>query len=117
VDSNSQSTITGSVFAFNTAGQSGGAVSQADSTSVVANSQFISNSGSTQGGAMFQNNMTGAVTDCRFLNNTGQTGVSISGVCSLTVASVSEDVESCSYLLVSSGAMLFRPNKRCQRRV
>lgn len=75
VDSNSQSNITGSVFSSNTAGQSGGAVSQADSTSVIASSQFTSNYVSTEGGALFQNNMTGSVTDCIFLNNTGMTGV------------------------------------------
>ena len=75
VDSGSQSNITGSVFTLNSAGQSGGAVSQADSTSVIVTSQFISNSGSTQGGAVFQNNMTGSVTNCRFFNNTGMTGV------------------------------------------
>ena len=76
VDSGSQSNITASNFTLNTAGQSGGAVSQADSMSMIADSQFISNSGSTQGGAVFQNNMTGSVAGCRFFNNTGMTGVS-----------------------------------------
>ena len=76
MDSGSQSNITASNFTLNTAGQSGGAVSQADSVSVIANSQFMSNSGSTQGGAVFQNNMTGSVTGCRFFNNSGMTGVS-----------------------------------------
>lgn len=75
VDSGSQSNITGSTFAFNTAGLSGGAVSQADSTSVITGCVFTSNSGSTEGGAVFQGNMTGAVSDCRFFNNTGETGV------------------------------------------
>ncbi len=75
VDSGSQSNITGSFFSFNTAGQSGGAVSQADSSSVINTCQFNSNSGSTQGGALFQNNMTGSVTGCTFLNNSGATGV------------------------------------------
>ena len=75
VDSGSQSNITGSFFSFNTAGQSGGAVSQADSVSVIDTCQFNSNSGSTQGGALFQNNMTGSVTSCTFLNNSGATGV------------------------------------------
>ncbi|KAA6419052.1 MAG: hypothetical protein FRX49_03865 [Trebouxia sp. A1-2] len=74
VDSGSQSNITGSFFSFNTAGQSSGAVSQADSSSVIDTCQFNSNSGSTQGGALFQNNMTGSVTSCTFLNNSGATG-------------------------------------------
>lgn len=75
VDSGSQSNITACNFTLNTAGQSGGAVAQADSVSLVAGSVFSSNSGSTQGGALFQSNMTGSVTACRFVNNTGMTGV------------------------------------------
>jgi len=49
VDSGSQSNITSSFFSFNTAGQSGGAVSQADSSSVIDSlyvpQQFWSNWG------------------------------------------------------------------------
>ena len=75
MDSGSQSNITGSSFIFNTAGLSGGAISQADSTSVISGCQLSSNSGSTEGGAVFQGNMTGSVSNCTFFNNTGETGV------------------------------------------
>lgn len=81
VDSGSQSNITASDFTLNTAGQSGGAVAQADSVSVVTDSEFSSNLVGTQGGAWFQNNMTGSVTGCRFFNNTGMTGVSLTNPC------------------------------------